>query len=55
MPEPDAEQDHDLVIAYGDAEFHGSCSCGTHLLTIRPNQSFDLFGPHWEAHVMGGA
>ncbi|MCW2601843.1 MAG: hypothetical protein JWM02_3672 [Frankiales bacterium] len=43
---------HDLVISYGDAEFHAACRCGRPLLTIRPNESFDLFGPVWEAHVM---
>lgn len=44
---------HDLVIAYGDAEFVGSCSCGRPLVTLRPDQSLNLFGPPWEAHVMG--
>jgi hypothetical protein len=43
---------HDLVVSFGDCEFHGECSCGKPLGTIRPDQSLDELGRSWERHVM---
>lgn len=43
---------HELIVQYGDAEFHGRCSCGESLGTIKPDQSLDVLGGQWEFHVM---
>lgn len=45
---------HELVVRFGDCEFHGRCSCGAPFGTIRVDESLDVLGLLWERHVMLG-
>ncbi len=52
LPKPTHDE---LIINLGDCEFWARCSCGQQLgMSIRPNESFDIFAERWDRHVHVG-